>query len=394
MSPMYLIDDAMSNDIAGYISEATAIPSCCVDVNSVLSTWGDAKSYLFSYMHDSLSVRRHVHVDCTDADEMKSQISDIGTSIVSNVCESLNERDIDLHKAMPLFNAGQIIEGKLVNDVILSGGACGKDLKLPRGMKPMRAIRKMLEYYGCCDRKQFESYRDSVSRIMTDKCMDCDVTLSIHPLDFLSMSDNSCGWTSCMAWTGGGLMSGGVIEMMNSPFVVVAYVSDGTDYRPGVPNKTWRELIIVDPGKFVIGSRQYPFSSSGLSKSILEFAADIFGINGSVTTFDDVRDVVKYAGNEDVYFNTPQFVNLLNDMPEGTVIPYTHHMYNDLFNFPDEKYLCVKDICFDGRPMSLNIAVNETTCACCGKRISHDEYLHNWASWTKICKDCEDKYVA
>ena len=68
-------------------------------------------------------------------------------------------------------------------------------------MKTMRAIRKLCDFFGFYSLKDdFLSWRDSISFALTEKSSPKEVVLSIHPLDFLTMSDNNCNWSSCVSW--------------------------------------------------------------------------------------------------------------------------------------------------------------------------------------------------
>ena len=73
--------------------------------------------------------------------------------------------------------------------------------------------------------EEFEDFRIKHSRILSEKEFIGRLSLSIHPLDFMTMSDNDSDWSSCMSWRTCGSYRRGTVEMMNSPCVVVAYLS-------------------------------------------------------------------------------------------------------------------------------------------------------------------------
>ena len=113
----------------------------------------------------------------------------------------------------------------------------------------------------------YELFRQAHSQVLNQKQIKGNLCLSIHPLDYITMSDNNCGWTSCMSWMEeAGDYRLGTIEMMNSPCVVVAYVeSKETMWTPGGEwnNKRWRQLYIVTK-EVILGNRQYPYYSDEL----------------------------------------------------------------------------------------------------------------------------------
>lgn len=129
----------------------------------------------------------------------------------------------------------------------------GKTLVLHEGQKIFKAIEqvcKLFDIYNYQD--DLKEARLAYSRALNDKKIKGTLCLSIHPLDYMTMSDNDYGWQSCMNWRLGGCYHAGTIEMMNSPSVIVAYIEGTRDWYP-VPtpnkkwsNKKWRELFIID----------------------------------------------------------------------------------------------------------------------------------------------------
>ena len=55
----------------------------------------------------------------------------------------------------------------------------------------MRAIRKILEYFEFPFMDTFNQWRDDISVINTDKEINGELVFSIHPIDFMTMSDNN-----------------------------------------------------------------------------------------------------------------------------------------------------------------------------------------------------------
>lgn len=124
----------------------------------------------------------------------------------------------------------------------------------------------------------YELFRQAHSQVLNQKQIKGNLCLSIHPLDYITMSDNNCGWTSCMSWMEeAGDYRLGTIEMMNSPCVVVAYVeSKETMWTPGGEwnNKRWRQLYIVTK-EVILGNRQYPYYSDELQGVAIRWIRDL-----------------------------------------------------------------------------------------------------------------------
>jgi hypothetical protein len=124
----------------------------------------------------------------------------------------------------------------------------------------------------------YELFRQAHSQVLNQKQIKGNLCLSIHPLDFITMSDNNCGWTSCMSWMEeAGDYRLGTIEMMNSPCVIVAYVeSKESMWTPGGDwnSKRWRQLYIVTK-EVILGNRQYPYYSDELQGVAIRWIRDL-----------------------------------------------------------------------------------------------------------------------
>jgi hypothetical protein len=104
----------------------------------------------------------------------------------------------------------------------------GSKVTITLGMKFMKALGKVVEAYNL-DQEMFEEFRIAHSQILNDKKLSGRLCLSIHPLDYMTMSDNESDWGSCMSWREGGCYRRGTVEMMTSPVVVVAYLKSEID---------------------------------------------------------------------------------------------------------------------------------------------------------------------
>lgn len=160
------------------------------------------------------------------------------------------------------------------------------DYKVPVGMKPMRVIAKIAEKLGIGTEigadgiSDLEYFRRRHSLGLNTKSLEGDLCLSIHPLDYMTMSDNDCGWDSCMNWRNNGEYRQGTVEMMNSPCVVVAYLAADHPYVWGGGetwnSKKWRCLMVVDP-EFIVNVKSYPYQNSSLEKAAIAELAKMSG---------------------------------------------------------------------------------------------------------------------
>lgn len=176
------------------------------------------------------------------------------------------------------------------DDCIVNFPKSGKKMKLFRGMKPMKVLHRIVqEFDGPED--IFDAYRTWHSMQLNQKRMDGELCLSIHPMDFITMSDNDNGWKSCMRWTDPtgsdddhGDFRSGTVQCMNSPYILVAYLhSPDHWYHPFSDDdhwnsKQWRELFIVHDG--VINEiKGYPFQDENLTNTCLMWIKELANKN-------------------------------------------------------------------------------------------------------------------
>lgn len=252
----------------------------------------------------------------------------------------------------------------------------GKTYKLQYCMKTMRALGKIAKEFNL---PGFENFRIAHSQILNQKTITGNLYLSIHPLDFMTMSDNNCNWDSCMSWKEDGEYKQGTVEMMNSPCVVMAYIenkhddfwitSNGTWY-----NKRWRELFIVDKG-LITGIKGYPYENNDIEKIVCDWLKELAETNLGWT-----------YNNEYIYYIQRKIVNK-ETMP-FYILFKTDKMYNDFHSRERWGYFNPKYIMNEAnkasRPDRYRIVYSGLSeCMWCGDVIS------NISACSLICDDCD-----
>ena len=170
----------------------------------------------------------------------------------------------------------------------------------------------------------YELFRQAHSQVLNQKQIKGNLCLSIHPLDFITMSDNNCGWTSCMSWMEeAGDYRLGTIEMMNSPCVIVAYVeSKETMWTPGGEwnSKRWRQLYIVTR-EVILGNRQYPYYSDELQGVAIRWIRDLMT---QIPGYGPYPEETIQLKNDS--WNTVRDKKIRFNF-------YCNYMYNDVYDF-------------------------------------------------------------
>lgn len=248
-----------------------------------------------------------------------------------------------------------------------------KPIKVQHGCKASKIIGKIAEAY-CID--GFEEFRLVHSQCLNQKALSGKLCLSIHPLDYMTASMNGYGWTSCMNWDDGEYCRG-TVEMMNSPYVVCAYL-EGEDYWEVTPthpcaNKKWREFFIVSPDT-ICGIKGYPYWNRDIEKVAVEWLRELVEANGSYGHF--TQKVAEFHPNSDTWESVEGLGKTKYKFRFETCT-----MYNDFYS---DHYGVFNTDMGDQREVFLNYSGCEE-CMICGRE---DRGFSN--EGCLACEDCDD----
>ena len=280
------------------------------------------------------------------------------------------------------------------------------EIKFQHDSKPIKVLSKVAQLCGL--EESFEKFRLEHSQILNQKSLIGSLCLSIHPLDFMTMSDNASNWSSCMSWREAGCYRAGTVEMMNSPCVVVAYLK--SDNRPMQykdfewNNKHWRCLFIVD-SNVITSVKSYPYENNDFTMECLEWLRQLAYVNWNQNYFtepvkvidNDVR--VTVPGTKDtavrLWFETDVMYNdfgsttsyaLLNEKCNGSFVHINYSGerncmccgdYLDMCGDEPEQFVFC-DYCEDHE--------NYYTCEECGERVCEDDIY--WLNGMPYCSCC------
>ena len=282
----------------------------------------------------------------------------------------------------------------------------GKKLVFQEGMKYMRYLGRLSEIAGVMD--AFESFRLQHSMIFNNSKQHGNLCLSIHPLDFMTMSDNMSDWDSCMSWQNHGCYRMGTVEMMNSPTVVVAYLEASEPMRIGKidwNNKKWRQLFVIN--EHVITSvKPYPYFDDNMTKECLTWL-------NKLTNGEYSEETYEFSDGENRYQNLYRLAASCNQMyndfascshltkiklpipekKEGII-----RRWNFNYSGPTECMWCgTTNGYFNADSLYCEDCCdsNAVCCCNCGDRIypdSDDYYVSNDGDY--YCCDCRDELFA
>lgn len=220
-------------------------------------------------------------------------------------------------------------------------------VKFVSGMKLMKLLKRLSEAAGATE--LFEEVRIAQSKILNDNNLDTEICLSIHPIDYMTASYNNNNWSSCMNWKDGEYRRG-VIEMMNSPCVVVAYIDSDKNTILGGEwgSKRWREFFIVNR-EMISGIKGYPYWNRDIESFVIDWLKELYEPVFKVE-YSFAKPAWSPERERDIY------------------ITCGPAMYNDFYS--DNEYHSI----FSSDLMEYNLDYSgPSECVCCGERGYFDE---------------------
>lgn len=310
----------------------------------------------------------------------------------------------------------------LGNEVIIQFKS-GHKMKIFKGMKPMKVLHTLIKEFNGSE-EMFDEFRIWHSMLLNQKRVDGELCVSIHPMDYITMSDNDNDWKSCMRWTSGcasygdhGDYRSGTVQCLNSPYIVIAYLHNKNHLFNAVSDyywnsKQWRELFIVQDG--VINEiKGYPFQDENLTQTVLMWLKELAQKNLGWEYEDEEVDVSKeikpntyltYEAGDFMYKDIGSllkhsgrinFKKLLSDK-------YSHHSYGG--NSVTQKIETFITIPYGGVATCMSCGnYLETgkseivlcpncdyirTCPCCGEPITNEDYYYIDELDNSICYEC------
>lgn len=282
-------------------------------------------------------------------------------------------------------------EGFFQNKIISPLKIDGVDV--PKGMKLSKAFKLFISNEVQLERSQ-TAYSKYLNPVLAGK-----LSLSCHPLDYLSLSMNTHGWSSCQSLTGD--YGAGTLSLMNDRVTLVGYLHNGQEYDEvfdaSTPwnSKKWRVLVHIDKSRnLVLFSRNYPYVSKELELELSKMIAEIYpdqGFNGVTEISKD--EVSPYYGNGRgrVNYNDLNYVKNVNavigkeyglgDLPDKIIIGHSATCCSCEVNDIEES---CEFHCYSCSP-------NRVCCDSCGHSGFHEDEMHS-INGESICDCCRDEY--
>ena len=369
-------------------------------LKDVLANWDVNKSDLYKLLGENLIITKHIRNEqdiCVIKDNLRIAFDTCG-SILNKANRWLWDIGRDhwnelgeLHSILSLDN---LATGRWSYDeCVIHFPDSDKPYKVTRGMRIMRIIARMMKAYPSTifTDEDYEELRIFCSMQRNQAVLEGELALSIHPMDYITMSDTG-NWESCMRWMDGpGDYRQGTVEMMNSSVVVEAYL-----YNPenelqfawhkenGTWNvKQWRQLFIVND-TVLAPIKGYPYQSDFLRDTVMDWLRQLAHDNMGW----DYPCSTELSGNY-IHIENP------NENKHDTNIDFQFgYMYCDLgtLNIAPTMYYNIDKLDFDTYYNTIPVS-GPSQCMLCGGPLilgdESDEFCEDAASHV-TCSKCEN----
>ena len=238
-----------------------------------------------------------------------------------------------------------------------------------------------------------EEIRLAQSQVSSNRILKGTLRLSTRPEDFLSLSEDTSNWTSCLAMTSHrGDYRAGCLEMMTSPYTILATVESNS-------RKYWRQIILLTPYA-IIALRGYPYTAPQVTSQVLSLVAA-----AAKRSLDWDYDP------QLCYTKSSEFA-----VSGGTLTLTTNRMYNDTYlggyyligkplptspyeiNYSGPAYclscgapleLSIPDFGYEGEVLCSSCS-HRKICSCCGEMKDLDSLLFDKSLDDYICFYCDE----
>ena len=315
----------------------------------------------------------------------------------------------DLEERYEYYDLARFVfeqESGFFNNLTVSDYLTENGKKIQKGTKLVRAFKYFAEG------RVLEDIQNEASRIIQENKIEGTLCLSIHPLDFLSLSENTHKWRSCHALDGE-YRAGNLSYMMDSCTIICYLKSEEDTILPSFPadvpwnNKKWRVLLFKsDDGNMVIAGRQYPFATQAGMDMLLEkvlpqvYLSPTSNNHGWSCWSNCLIDKVQLNDRFNVYLNGPylpinrSLKNIHDVVHNGKGSKHFNDVLNSSFYKPIYTVKYIKSIFDDisdkvlcSHPDTTHFHIGAYTyCLKCGEEECMD------SADTMMCYNCECEY--
>lgn len=396
-----------------------------IGTDEYLSSWAKNKSKLFHLLNGNLMVsvpfeyekdESEIRIDCAD----KLFSHPFFTVFRHTVREHLYfEKHYFNWDQADAFCISENFAKNIWSYAMKFPNTKGGTTQLQKNMKMIRAINKVIEsdpelfekeyqemvnakhkyltpfqesYNGRTFKQLHEDFVNLHSYILNDKKIKCTLTISIHPLDFITMSDNNKNWTSCMSWQDDGCYHQGTVEMLNSNCVLCCYLHDPKDIfcfgekdsKTGERefaneiewqwnNKRYRQLVYITKD-IIMAGKSYPYRNDAIAKKIITEVKKLAmeNMNWNYTFGPERYQDMKWINGTKSMERVKGFARM-HETKKHNIIFESNAMYNDMVRDSETHYWCYRNKVTHTKVVNVS---GPAKCLCCNDTLTH--FTDDW----------------
>lgn len=228
-------------------------------VNYLIDSWYEAKKDFIELFNNNLiySTEEKITVDLSEDQKCDK---------IENFCNQMLNTFPQYDKLIKFIKDNQ---KDFFNNILSKSYKPTGYPVIPAGIKMSKAFKIFVH-----NEDDLYFIQTAASRVIQESKITGYLCLSVHPLDYLSSSENNYNWRSCHALNGE-YRSGNLSYMLDKS-TIICYLSSGKDtilprFPDSVPwnNKKWRMLLFVsDNRNALFAGRHYPFFSKAIMEEI------------------------------------------------------------------------------------------------------------------------------
>lgn len=349
-------------------------------IPSLIEEWERNKSHLIDLLGGQLLIKSEDYVSVEKSILeleviFKDFLSEISIYNLYYSCEIEQMKEFLRIQGVEAF-----FENKVVNDFEIGSKMIRKGAKISRSLR-----------FFVPEKQVLDRIQTKYSMILQDLCVTGRLIISVHPLDYLSLSENKHNWHSCHALDGE--YASGNLNYMTDKHTIVAYLASDEEYE--LPNfdkvkwnsKKWRMLFYLDEDfNLLVGAKNYPFKSESLTDKCFVKIQDLIG-----KTFTPKEKLDKDRAKE-IMSDTKYTVHF-NDC----LLSNTHRGWYSHTEDYDGEVIEIGNpvLCLQCRSEFISIGNTDfrcpecsgiSECVCCGYPVDEDDVVY-FADET-YCREC------
>lgn len=296
------------------------------------------------------------------------------------------------------------------------------------GRKLTKALKEIID-----SRTVLRTVQDIISKYIQSGKIRGKLYLSVHPLDFLSSSENNNHWTSCHSLDGD-YRSGNLSYMVDQCTVICYLANERQEQLKQFPvgllwnSKKWRRLLHfshypLNETDIVYLGRPYPFDNAVINQKLKQY---LFKLNycGLPKTIECIEDedweghYMNFSIATSMHYLTQSHQDFLgyNDLIHSSVYSPIAWMWSSGYYSYCEEQMCNPYSCLEPLRITIGESVpcvgihcnhflgytdsifcdgcgekyetHNLYCEDCGRRIYEGEEIGAWEEGLPICKHC------